>query len=229
MIIVVLILALIALWAIVLGPPLLEKRRGSPANSIVAFNQRLSVLASTQRNSVEGEAPQIPAPGMPAQPMTVSPARRDSYPTVGSTVTLVTQDGRPVGQFEPKRNALPTPPPSPRPVLSPQQTRPVPAISAHELGQVRRRRQVFQVLLGLAGGTFILGLLPGARSILLLSFVFIGLLGGYIYLLLKWKQNRIEQSRKVRHLRATEVQAPAGEILEPADEGLRLVAGDQPK
>lgn len=91
--------------------------------------------------------------------------------------------------------------------------------------QRQRRKQVLQVLLALAGGTFVLGLLPGMRVVLLISVIFIGLLGGYVYLLLQWKQNQAERARKVRHLRTAETLAPAGEIIE-ADDGLRLVAGD---
>lgn len=238
MIILLLILALIALWAVVLGPSLLERRKTSPSNSIVAFNARLGVLASTQEQLPEA-----------AQVRAVIPQHRP--PTgfsggPGSTVTLLNDDGRPVDQphvplarqsFPPRTTALaPMPVTTAAPaapmipphlgVTQPPRRSPVGAsLSPAESAQRLRRKQILQVLAGVAGVTFVLGLLPGMRVVLLISLVFIGLLGGYVYLLLQWKQNQTERTHKVRHLRATEMQGPAGEIIE-AESDLRLVAGD---
>lgn len=254
MIILLLILALIALWAVVLGPSLLERRKTSPSNSIVAFNNRLGVLASTQE----------PLPGS-EQVRAVIPQHRP--PTgfsggPGSTVTLLNDDGRPVEQphipvsrqsFPPSATPvapMPVTPASPvlYPGLGPQMSPGVGSLGSvgsvgsvgsnrlarrptgHSLtpaesAQRLRRKQILQILVALAGGTFVLGLLPGMRVVLLISLVFIGLLAGYTYLLLQWKQNQVERTRKVRHLRATEAQGPAGEIIEAGDD-LRLVSGD---
>lgn len=238
MIILILILALIVLWAVVLGPSLLERRKSSPSNSIVAFNARLGVLASTQEPLPEA-----------AQVRAVIPQHRP--PTgfsagPGSTVTLLNDAGRPVDQphaplarqsFPPRSPSITPMPVSTAslasPVIPPHIAVTQPAkrssastsLSPAESAQRLRRKQILQVLVGIAGGTFVLGLLPGMRVVLLISLVFIGLLGGYVYLLLQWKQNRTERTHKVRHLRATELQGPAGEIIE-VDSDLRLVAGD---
>lgn len=239
MIILVLILALVVLWAIVLGPALLEKRKGSPSNSIVAFNNRLSVLAATQQPegpAQYGAAPQSTEPGQFVRAPAVS-TQRPSFPPPGSTITIVTEDGRPIANppqpktsFEGPVAALSRSPRLPNHLAGgtlPRQ----PAVrvsTGSERSQQQRRKLILQVLLGLAGGTFVLGLLPGARAILLISLVFIGLLGAYVYLLIQWKQNRVEQGRKVRHLRSTEALAPAGVLIEGEsdDDQLRLVSGE---
>ncbi|RIK08331.1 MAG: hypothetical protein DCC49_08990 [Acidobacteria bacterium] len=237
MIILLLILALIALWAVVLGPSLLERRKTSPSNSIVAFNNRLGVLASTQEPLPEtGQVRAVIPQHRPPTGFSGGP---------GSTVTLLNDDGRPVDQphvplarqsFPPKATTIaPMPVATGAPVIPPhlgagatQVARRSPVsvrVSPAESAQRLRRKQILQVLVGAAGGTFVLGLLPGMRLVLLISLVFIGLLGGYVYLLLQWKQNQTERTRKVRHLRTTEMQGPAGEIIE-AESDLRLVAGD---
>lgn len=238
MIILLLILALIALWAVVLGPSLLERRKTSPSNSIVAFNNRLGVLASTQEPLPEaGHVRAVIPQHRPPTGFSGGP---------GSTVTLLNDDGRPVDQphvplarqsFPPRATPIapmPVTAAAPAAQMTPPHlgaTQPVrrssvgASLSPAESAQRLRRKQILQVLVGAAGGTFVLGLLPGMRVILLISLVFIGLLGGYVYLLLQWKQNQDERNHKVRHLRATEMQGPAGEIIE-AESDLRLVAGD---
>jgi len=69
-------------------------------------------------------------------------------------------------------------------------------------GQQKRRRDVLVVLGGAAGFTFLLALFTRSTMFIALFLVAAAALGGYVFLLLQYKQRAQERSTKVRYLGA---------------------------
>ena len=69
---------------------------------------------------------------------------------------------------------------------------------------IRRRRQNFERLLGLAGITLLLGFVPQLRWMWLVHLAVDGALGLYIVRLLRYKRDERERIQKVTDITATE-------------------------
>lgn len=173
----VLILIALAVGAL-LAPTLAGRRDVSFYGSIVDFHRRLSNIALLR---------------------TVAPSVRVSTATlwdessvIGTpppTVRLIGPDGRPIeppAAEEASVSAGRTVEPSASSAggTAPASTQAGGSASPQTL---RRRKLVFQTLLGAFGATFIVGLLPGLRIVLLVSLVCAVLLGVYVMLLRKIK------------------------------------------
>ncbi len=68
--------------------------------------------------------------------------------------------------------------------------------------QQKRRRDVLFVLLGLVAFTFFLAVLTRSTPFIALQLVADAALGGYVYLLIQYKERAQEQRTKVRYLGA---------------------------
>jgi hypothetical protein len=191
----VLILVIVLLAGALLAPAVLGRREISLYGSIVEFNRRLSNIALLRT-----AAPSI----------TISPSAIWDEPSVigtpPPTVRLIGPDGKPVdtpldnAPGSGGRTVAPSGQPSSvtRPPLSglhkspdlytpPVSNASRPLAGSPSYDTLRRRKLIFQTLLGAFGATFVVGLLPGLRAVLLLS-IFCGvLLGAYIVLLRKIK------------------------------------------
>jgi hypothetical protein len=72
-----------------------------------------------------------------------------------------------------------------------------------------RRTMIVQGLLGAGACTFVLGLFPPLRFFLVFFVLDLVAFAGYVFLLIQWKNNRLEQGRKVRALPARRVATAA--------------------
>lgn len=66
--------------------------------------------------------------------------------------------------------------------------------------QQKRRRDVLFVLLGLVAATFFLAVLTRSTAFIALQLLADAALGGYVYLLIQYKQRALEQRTKIRYL-----------------------------
>ncbi len=170
------LVALGLIWLCVLVPPIIRARtEGRPADSISAFRRQLTVLRRTHPHSARGLVPDRPrahayAPGAGA-PVTSLAARR-------SMAAARSQALRPVASRALVAAGLPT----------------------SRARTLRRRRDVFVVLLASAGITFVLTLLLGSRSLLYLHLGIDLLLASYVGLLVRQRGAKAEQDMKVRFL-----------------------------
>ncbi|MGI8778473.1 MAG: hypothetical protein ACR2LJ_14080 [Acidimicrobiales bacterium] len=170
------VLALI--WVAVLVPPALRARsEGRPADSISAFRRQLTVLRRTHPHAPRGLVPDRPrahayAAGT-AAPVTSLAAHR-------SMVAARSRSVRPVAPHALATAGLPT----------------------SRARTLRRRRDVFIVLLATVGVTLGLSVLLGVRGLLYLNLVADALLGAYVALLIRQRGARAEQEMKVRFLPA---------------------------
>jgi len=170
------LVALGLIWLCVLVPPIIRARsEGRPADSISAFRRQLTVLRRTHPHSARGLVPDRPrahayAPGGGA-PVTSLAARR-------SMAAARSQALRPVASRALVAAGLPT----------------------SRARTLRRRRDVFVVLLASAGVTLVLALLLGSRSLLYLQLGIDLLLASYVGLLVRRRGAKAEQDMKVRFL-----------------------------
>ncbi|HEX3394256.1 MAG TPA: hypothetical protein VHS52_06985 [Acidimicrobiales bacterium] len=169
------VLALI--WAAVLVPPVIRARsEGRPADSISAFRRQLTVLRRTRPQSTRGLVPDRPRAHAyvpgSAAPVTSLAARR-SMTTPGSRP-------RPVGSRALVAAGLPT----------------------SRARTLRRRRDVFVVLLATAAATLVMSLVPALRVLLYVHLATDVLLGAYVALLIRQRGAAAELEMKVRFLPA---------------------------
>ena len=68
---------------------------------------------------------------------------------------------------------------------------------------IRRRRQMFERLLALAGITFVVGFVPGLRWMFFVFLAIVGVLGIYVSRLLRYKREEQERSEKVADISTT--------------------------
>ncbi len=165
------VLALI--WVAVLVPPVIRARsEGRPADSISAFRRQLTVLRRTHPHAARGLIPERP--------------RAHAYaPGAGAPVTSLAAR-RSAGS-----NGL-------RPVAP--QALAVAGLPTSRARTLRRRRDVFVVLLASVGITLVMSLLLGTRTLLYLNLVVDLLLVAYVALLIRQRGARAEQDMKVRFL-----------------------------
>jgi hypothetical protein len=170
------VLALI--WAAVLVPPVIRARsEGRPADSISAFRRQLTVLRRTRPQSARGLVPDRPrahayVPG-PAAPVTSLAARR-------SMAAARAQGPHPVAPRALVAAGLPT----------------------SRARTLRRRRDVFVVLLGTAAATLVMSFVPALRVLLYVHLATDVLLGAYVALLIRQRGAAAELEMKVRFLPA---------------------------
>ncbi len=195
------VLALI--WVAVLVPPGIRARsEGRPADSISAFRRQLTVLRRAHPHAGRGLVPDRPrahayAPGAGA-PVTSLAARR-------SMATARASGLRPVAPQALAAAGLPS----------------------SRARTLRRRRDVFVVLLATVAVTLVLSLLLGMRSVLYLNLVADVLLVAYVALLIRQRSAKAEQDMKVRFLPGPQADAGLyGRIVEPAP--YRRVANMEP-
>jgi hypothetical protein len=187
------VLALI--WVAVLVPPVIRARsEGRPADSISAFRRQLTVLRRTRPGSARALVPDRPRAHAytsgPAAPVTSLAARR-------SMVAARSQAVRPVAPRALVAAGLPT----------------------SRARTLRRRRDVFIVLLVSAGATLVLSLVPALHNLLYVNLIVDVLLVAYVALLIQQRGARAEQEMKVRFLPRPQPEAMYGH---PADtESLR--------
>ncbi|MDQ6798658.1 MAG: hypothetical protein M3011_11695 [Actinomycetota bacterium] len=168
------VLALI--WVAVLVPPVIRARsEGRPADSISAFRRQLTVLRRAHPTAGRSLVPDRPrahayAPGAGA-PVTSLAARR-------SMATARAGGARPVARQALVAAGLPT----------------------SRARTLRRRRDVFVVLLATVAITLVMSLLLGLRGLLFLNLVADVLLGAYVALLIRQRSAKAEQDMKVRFL-----------------------------
>ena len=181
---VLVILALI--WVAVLVPPIIRRRsERRPADSISAFRRQLTVLRRTRPYApARGLVPERPRAHAyvagPAAPVTSLSARR-------SMATARARQARPV---------------APRALA-------VAGLPSTRTRTLRRRRDVFVVLLGAAVLTLLLGLIPALRVVLYAHLVVDVLLGAYVALLVRQRGVAAEQDMKVRFFPGPQAQEPA--------------------
>lgn len=174
------VLALI--WVAVLVPPFVRARsEGRPADSISAFRRQLTVLRRTRPGPPRSLVPDRPAahayaPGAGA-PVTSLAARRSMAESRGRIA-------RPVAPRALVAAGLPT----------------------SRARTLRRRRDVFVVLLASAGATLVMSLLLGIRALLYVNLIVDLLLAAYVALLIRQRGARAEQDMKVRFLPGTQVE-----------------------
>ncbi len=164
------------IWLVVLVPPLVRRRtEGRPAESISAFRRQLTVLRRTHPHAARSLVPDRPrthayAAGAGA-PVTSLAARR-------SMAAARSQAASPVASRALVAAGLPT----------------------SRARTLRRRRDVFVVLLASAGVTLVLSLALGLRSLLYVQLTTDVLLASYVALLVRQRGAKAEQDMKVRFL-----------------------------
>jgi len=166
------VLALI--WVAVLVPPVIRARsEGRPADSISAFRRQLTVLRRTHPHAARSLVPERP--------------RAHAYaPGAGAPVTSLAA-----------RRSMATAR-SLRPVAP--QALAAAGLPSSRARTLRRRRDVFVVLLATVGVTLVMSLLFGVRSLLYLNLAADALLVAYVALLIRQRSARAEQDMKVRFL-----------------------------
>lgn len=199
MIVVLGFILIVLVVAAFVAPALAGRRDVTLYGSIVDFNRRLSNIAILRTSA---PSLRIPAAAIWNEPSVIG--------TPPPTVRLIGPDGRPIeppsGDNDSQRASTSSsgsgrsPHGSPlvsvssgivsaRPVPSqPTNIRPGALGSASASPQtLRRRKMVFQTLLGAFAASFVVGLLPGLRVVLLVSLVCALLLGAYVAMLRKIK------------------------------------------
>lgn len=172
------------LWAAFLLPPLVRARtEGRPADSIMSFRRQLATLRRTR-------------------PVTYRPL---TAPRPHAYITPSSASG--VASLADRRNLAATRRPGARPVAP--QALVAAGLPTARSRTLRRRRDVFIALLGSAGATLVLGLLPPLRVLLYAHLVVDVLLVAYVALLIRQRTVAAEQDMKVRFL-------PGARPMEPA-------------
>ncbi len=177
--VVLVILAIV--WAVFLVPQILRARAERSSDSIGNFSRQLSVLQRTTPAASPSVAQLRPVSRPQPAVAGRGPARR---PQVGP---------RP-------RQAAPAPRPAPAPR------------GGHASGRAlarKRRRDVFCGLLVAMGATFVLGLIPSLRMVLVLHVLVDLLFAGYVALLVRARNVAVERELKVRFLPGVVTPQPA--------------------
>jgi hypothetical protein len=169
------------LWIAFLVPPMVRSRaEGRPADSISAFRRQLATLRRTRPGASRAlTPPRAHAYVAPSSSTVTSLAARRSMAVAGQP--------RPVARSAFLAAGLPT----------------------ARARTLRRRRDVFVILLGSAAATLVLGLLPPLRVLLYVHLVVDALLVAYVALLIRRRTVAAEQEMKVRFL-------PGSRPMEPA-------------
>jgi hypothetical protein len=170
------LVVLAAVWAAVLIPPALRRRsEGRPSDSITHFRRQLAILRRTgPRSSRIGANDHWSRSYAPYAPP----------PQLASVSHLNAARAR--------RNGTAMGPPSSRSYASAARSR-----------TLRRRRDVFTVLLAAAAGTLVLGLLPPLRFLWMVHLVIDVLLIAYVALLIQQRNAAAARDINVRFLPST--------------------------
>lgn len=104
--------------------------------------------------------------------------------------------------------------------------RPAAAVRARRREKLRRRRDVLVGLVGGAGGTLLLGVLPGMHVLLALQVVFDLLIVGYVALLVRLRRLAQERRVKLAYLPLAAGNSPAEQ--EPWAGDIRLLQATAP-